>query len=154
MYKKVWWTCSVVVLHCESIVCLFVFYFLVAVGSLDLKIPNVSCKTSESDVTWRFDLGVMWMRMLNGKGNGCSQWFLSLCSVWSAEKPLLAGDWTMLFSRKTFLVFLVTFRQWHHGNIEMSVFLDVLSTQTISEIWNWNCRSFARSINKTASYAG
>ena len=40
----------------------------------------------------------------------------------------------MLFSRKTFLAFLVTFRQWRHGNTEASVFLVDLSTQTINEI--------------------
>ena len=40
----------------------------------------------------------------------------------------------MLFSRETFLAFLVTFRQWRHGNPEASVFLVDLSTQTINEI--------------------
>ena len=40
----------------------------------------------------------------------------------------------MLFSRETFLAFLVTFRQWRHGNTEAAVFLVDLSTQTINEI--------------------
>ena len=40
----------------------------------------------------------------------------------------------MLFSRETFLAFLVTFRQWRHGNTEASVFHVDLSTQTINEI--------------------
>ena len=40
----------------------------------------------------------------------------------------------MLVSRETFLAFLVTFRQWRHGNTEASVFLVDLSTQTINEI--------------------
>ena len=46
---------------------------------------DVSCKTRESDVTWT--------RMPDGKANGCSQWFLFLCSAVSGlEKPLLAGQ--------------------------------------------------------------
>ena len=45
---------------------------------------DVSCKTKESDVAWS--------RMLDGKANGCSQWFLFLRSAASGlEKPLLAG---------------------------------------------------------------
>ena len=53
---------------------------------------NVSCKTRESDVIWRFDVGSTWTRLLDGKANGCLQWFLFLCSIAAGqEKPLLAG---------------------------------------------------------------
>ena len=64
--------------------------FVVAVASLYIRVPNVSFKRRKSDVIWRFDVSrVSWTRMLDGKPNGCSRWFLSLRGVGSGlEKPL------------------------------------------------------------------
>ena len=67
---KAWCTCKVVVLLIKPIVL--------------LKFSLPSCR-------WIFVV-ITWTRMLDGKANGCSQWFLSLRSVASGlEKPLLAG---------------------------------------------------------------
>ena len=70
---------------------LLFFEVLVAAASLYLRVPKVSFKRRKSDVIWRFDVScVTWTRMLDGKPNGCSRWFLSLLSVGSGlEKPLL-----------------------------------------------------------------
>ena len=69
---------------------LLFFEVLVAAASLYLRVPKVSFKRRKSDVIWRFDVScVTWTRMLDGKPNGCSRWFLSLRGVGSGlEKPL------------------------------------------------------------------
>ena len=90
MYKKV------------VFVCLFEFF-------LTFSLPSRRCETRGSDnretnntinpsvvrgsyILLRFDVGVTWTRMLDGKANGSSQYFLYLRSVASGlEKPLLAG---------------------------------------------------------------
>ena len=67
---KAWCTCKVVVLLINPIVF--------------LKFSLPYCR-------WIFVV-ITWTRMLDGKANGCSQWFLSHRSVASGlEKPLLAG---------------------------------------------------------------
>ena len=67
---KAWCTCKVVVLLIKPIVL--------------LKFSLPSCR-------WIFVV-ITWTRMLDGKANGCSQWFLSHRSVASGlEKPQLAG---------------------------------------------------------------
>ena len=53
--------------------------------------PIVLLKFSLPSCRWIFVV-ITWTRMLDGKANGCSQWFLSHRSVASGlEKPLLAG---------------------------------------------------------------
>ena len=53
--------------------------------------PIILLKFSLPSCRWIFVV-ITWTRMLNGKANGCSQWFLSHRSVASGlEKPLLAG---------------------------------------------------------------
>ena len=60
------------------------------VGVLLIK-PIVLLKFSLPSCRWIFVV-ITWTRMLDGKANGCSQWFLSHRSVASGlEKPLLAG---------------------------------------------------------------
>ena len=67
---KAWCTCKVVVLLIKPIVL--------------LKFSSPSCR-------WIFVV-IKWTRMLDGKANGCSQWFPSHRSVASGlEKPGLAG---------------------------------------------------------------
>ena len=67
---KAWCTCKVVVLLIKPVVL--------------LKFSLPSCR-------WIFVV-ITWTRMLDGKANGCSQWFLSHRSVASGlEKPPLAG---------------------------------------------------------------
>ena len=73
------------------------------------SLPSRRCETRGSDnretnntlhpsvvrgryILLRFDVGVTWTRMLDGKANGSSQYILYLRSVASGlEKPLLAG---------------------------------------------------------------
>ena len=58
--------------------------FLLTKSIVLLKFSLPSCR-------WIFVV-ITWTRMLDGKANGCSQWFLSHRSVASGlEKPLLAG---------------------------------------------------------------
>ena len=82
MYKRLWHTCKVVVWLIKPFA--------------SLKFSSPSCCwilkslmfPAKQDGVMPFDVGITWMPMLNGKANGCLQWFLSLCSM---EKPLFAG---------------------------------------------------------------
>ena len=82
MYKKVW----------KALLNLLLFDILVAVMLLDPKVPKCFLRIKRTWCYLTFYVGIMWMCMPDGRANGCSQWFLSLCKVTpSLEKPLLAG---------------------------------------------------------------
>ena len=66
--------------------------------SLMLSSPSCCwiCKSlmfpAKKEEVMLFDVGITWTPMLNGKANGCSQWFLSICIIaTSLEKSLVAG---------------------------------------------------------------
>lgn len=80
MWKRYYWT------YC------FWHNFLVAVMLLDPKVPKCFMWIKRKWCYLTFHVGVTWMCMPDGKANGCSQSFLSLCKVTSSlEKPLLTG---------------------------------------------------------------
>ena len=79
MHKRVWYTYRVVVLLIKPFV------------SLMFSLPSLLFPAKKEEVM-PFDVGITWTPMLNGKANGCLQWFLSLCIIaTSLEKSLVAG---------------------------------------------------------------
>ena len=86
MHKRTWYTYKVIVLLIKPIVSL-----MFSSPSCCWIFKSLTFPVKKEEVML-FDVGITWTPMLNGKANGCSQWFLSICIIaTSLEKSLVAG---------------------------------------------------------------